>query len=85
MTVLTESITNIRNSVGKRFNWDYFLHDNLTSSTFLTIWVAVLAIVTLLYTINQFGESFLSTLIIVLLWLVGLGLTIASGLFQRTY
>ncbi len=83
MAAITESITNIRNSVGRRFNWDYFLHDNLTGSTFLTVWVAILFVVTLLYTISQLNESFLGTLIILIAWLVGLGFTIASGLFQR--
>ncbi len=83
MTALTQSLTRLKSSVGQRFRWDYFLQDNITSSVGLTIWVAVLALVTLFYTVNQLSAAPLSTIIILIIWGAFLALAIASGLFQR--
>ena len=83
MAAITQSFTRLKSSFGNRFRWDYFLQDNITGSVGLTIWVAVLALVTIVYTINQLSASPLFTIIILIAWAVFLALAIASGLFQR--
>ena len=57
MTTFTESITQFQSSMSKRFNWDYFLQDNVTGSIWLTIWVTLLALVTAVYTVGQLRVS----------------------------
>lgn len=83
MTAITQSIAQLKESVGKRFRWDYFIQDNVTSSVGLTIWVVLLGLTTLFYTINQLGAATLPTIIILIAWSVMLALAIASGLLQR--
>ena len=83
MTAITQSFTDLRSSIGQRFRWDYFLQDNITGSVGLTIWVAILALVTAVYTVNQLSAQPLWTIIILIVWGVALVLAIASGLLQR--
>jgi len=83
MAAITQSLSRFRSSVGQRFRWDYFLQDNITSSVGLMIWVAVLALVTAVYTNSQLSAAPLATIIILVVWGIFLALAIASGLFQR--
>ena len=83
MAAITESIANFRSSLGKRFRWDYFLQDNLTGSVWLTVWVSVLALATLVFLISQFSAAGVWTTVILLVWLAFLGLSIANSLFGR--
>lgn len=80
MTAITQKI---QNSVGLWFNWRYFLQDNITGSWMLTVWVALLAVVTAVYTSQQLAVLPVSTIIVIILWLVGIGLTLMAGLFKR--
>lgn len=83
MAAITQSLTRLKSSFGNRFRWDYFLQDNITGSVGLTIWVAVLALITAVYTIGQLSASPLFTIIILIVWAIFLALAINSGLFQR--
>lgn len=83
MAVITQSITRLKNSVGKRFRWDYFLQDNITGSVGQTIWVVILALIALAYTAGQLRSATGSSIIILIVWVVFLALAIASGLFQK--
>ena len=82
MAAFTESLTRIRSSVEQRFNWNYFLQDNITGSLWLTVWVLFLALVTTFYMIRQLEVAPLSTIIILVAVGVGLVLAVANGLFQ---
>lgn len=82
MAAIAESITQIRSSVSQRFNWRYFVQDNLTSSWILTLWVIFLASVTLLFTISQIRVEPLVTTLILVAWFAGIVLVIAGALFQ---
>jgi general L-amino acid transport system permease protein len=82
MAAFTESLTRIRSSVEQRFNWNYFLQDNITGSLWLTVWVLFLALVTTFYTIRQLEVAPLSTIIILVAVGIGLALAVANGLFQ---
>jgi general L-amino acid transport system permease protein len=83
MTAITQSFTQLKDSIGKRFRWDYFLQDNITSSVWLTIWVVVLALGTAAYMASKLSEAPLLTIIILIVWAVFMALAIASGLFQK--
>lgn len=81
MTAKTESFTHrLNESVSKRFNWQYFLQDNITGSWWLALWIIVLAGVTAVYTSRQLNENSLSALIILIAWIVGLVLVALDGL-----
>jgi len=80
--VLTESLTQLRESVERRFNWRYFIQDNLTSSWILAIWVVALALVTLFYTISQLRAEPLVTSLILVVWIAGILLVVGETLFQ---
>lgn len=84
MTAITELITKRFESIEDRFNWRYFLQDNVTSSWYLTVWVLILAIAAVAYTISQMSISPVSTIIILVAWLIGLGFAVANGLFKRS-
>ncbi len=67
MAAITERF---QESVGRRFNWQYFLQDNITGSWLLTIWVIVLSLATLALTIQQSSAFPTATIIIVLAWFI---------------
>ncbi len=83
MTAITQSFTQFKDSIGKRFRWDYFLQDNITSSVWLTIWVVVLALATAFYTARKLSDAPFLTIVILIVWAVFMALAIASGLFQK--
>ncbi len=81
MTAKTESFTQrLNESISKRFHWQYFLQDNLTGAWWLTLWVAILALVTVLYTNKQLQVYPLSTTAVLVVWVVGLVLVALDGL-----
>lgn len=81
MTAKTESFTQrLNESVSKRFNWQYFLQDNLTGTWWLALWVVVLALVTAVYTSKQLNAHPTSTIVILIAWAVGLLLVAVDGL-----
>ena len=82
MAAFTESFTRIRSSVEQRFNWQYFIQDNITMTPWLTAWILLLSLVTAYYTVRQLAVAPLSTIIILVAVAVGLVLAVANGLFQ---
>ena len=83
MATFAESITQIRKSVGRGWNWRLFLEDNVTGSWYQTVWIILLALVTGLVAAGQYSSRPLSTTIILILWLVGIALVVTGALFQR--
>jgi His/Glu/Gln/Arg/opine family amino acid ABC transporter permease subunit len=82
MAAFTESFTKIRSSVEKRFNWQYFIQDNITSSPWLTVWILFLALFTAFYTVRQLQVAPLPTTLILIAVGIGLFLAVVNGLFQ---
>lgn len=80
MATLSDSVSQWRGSVGRGVNWNLFLQDNITGSWFQTVYVAVLALITAVYAVRQFGSSPLSTLIVLLAWLVGIVMVVIGEL-----
>lgn len=83
MTTLTESITQLRHSIGKGFNWRLFLQDNVTGSWYQTVWIVFLTLLTASYAIGQVNELPLSALITLGLWALGVILVVYGELFQK--
>lgn len=81
MTTLTKAFEERRKTFAKRFNWEYFLLDNLTGSRWLTVWVTFLFLVTLGTLIAQLGGAPGRTLILLLIWVVGILMVVAGELF----
>ncbi len=70
-----------RGTFSKSFNWNYFLQDNVTGSTALTIWVSLLGLVTLFVTVSQLVSAPKRAGIIVGIWAVALLLSIIGELW----
>jgi general L-amino acid transport system permease protein len=83
MTKLAESITQLRGSIGRGFNWRLFLEDNIIGSWYQTVWVVLLTLVTASYTVGQFDELPVSTIIALVAWLVGILLVVVGELRHR--
>ena len=71
------------NSIGSQFNWRYFLQDNITGSWMLTVWIVLLSTVTAVYTMKQMQALPLTTTIVLILWVVGIGFAMLNGLFKK--
>lgn len=80
MAVITRSLDNVRESFGKRFNWEYFLQDNLTGSWGLMAWVTILSLLTLSFSINRLRTGSLLANIALILWVVGVVLVVTGEL-----
>ncbi len=84
MATITESLTErFQGTIDRRFNWSYWLNDNITGSWLKTIWVIILALATLGLTIGQMSASPAATTITLVFWLIGILLTAAEGLHIR--
>jgi hypothetical protein len=83
MTTLTESISQLRGSLGRGFNWQIFLEDNITGSWLQTIWVLLLAIVTAFVAAGQFAKLPVSTIVVLIAWFVGILLVAVGALSYR--
>lgn len=80
MAAITERF---QESVGRRFNLQYFLQDNITGSLLQTVWVVILALATLALTIKQSIAFPTATTIIFLLWFIAILVVVAEGLHIR--
>ena len=81
MTTITRSLSRVRDSIGRRFRWDYWIKDNVTGSIGLTLWVSLLALVTGLYAIDQLTSEPpvpFWTILILIAWIIFLALAIAG-------
>jgi TRAP-type C4-dicarboxylate transport system permease small subunit len=81
MASITENFReSYQESIGRRFNWEYFLQDNVTGSWMQTIWVVVLFLVTLAFTGRQWVTFPTETTVILVIWLIGIVLAALDGL-----
>jgi len=77
----TITIREKRGTFSKTFNWDYFLHDNITSSKALMSWVILLGLVTFFVAAGQFSTSPQRVGLIVAVWFIALSATVIGDLF----
>jgi hypothetical protein len=84
MAAITGSLTErIQGTIGRRFNWQYFLQDNITGSWLLTVWVIILTLATLALTVRQMSIFPTETILILVIWSIGILLAVAEGLHIR--
>lgn len=81
MTSITETLReSYQESIGRRFNWQYFLQDNVTGSWVQTVWVVVLFLATLALTGRQWVTFPTETTVILVIWLLAILLAALDGL-----
>jgi general L-amino acid transport system permease protein len=83
MTTITDNVTDLRETAGRRFNWRLFLQDNITGSWYQTVWVAILTLFTAFFTVGRFNENPLPTIIILVVWFVGILMVVVGELFRK--
>jgi general L-amino acid transport system permease protein len=83
MTTITESIEKLQETAGRRFNLRMFLHDNVTGSWYQTVWIAILALFTAFYTVGRYNESPIPTVIVLVVWFVGVLMVVVGELFYK--
>ena len=84
MATITESLTErFQETVERRFNWSYWVQDNVTGTRLRTVWVIILALATVGLTIRQAGQYPAATVVTLAFWLIGILLTAAEGLAIR--
>ncbi|MFQ5399413.1 MAG: amino acid ABC transporter permease [Anaerolineae bacterium] len=83
MTAMVESLTELRGSFGRGFNWQLFLQDNVTGSVYQMIWIAILTGITAAYTVSKFNSVPLSTSIILVAWVIGILMVVIGELAHR--
>ena len=85
-TIVSERVKEQRGSFTKRFNWNFWLQDNITGSRAQTIWIVVLGIITFGILAQQLLSSNLGAssraTIIFAVWLLLVGSTIVGELFN---
>ena len=81
-TITSKPTEERRGSFSKRFNWDYFLQDNVTGSRAQTIWIGILFLITLATTISGFISAPGRTAIIVGLWALAIVGVVVGELFN---
>jgi general L-amino acid transport system permease protein len=69
---MTEFISQLQGSVGKRFNWRLFVQDNITGSWLQVLWILFLTIMTTVYTLGQLRELPVTTIIVLAVWVIGI-------------
>lgn len=83
MTVLSSKpVEEKRGTFTKRFNWEYFLQDNLTGSRALTIWVACITLVTLSIAVLQINVAPTRSIILIAIWAVAVLSVVVGELFN---
>ena len=80
MTTLTKQK---QTPIGKGFNWQIFLQDNITGSWLQMVLVALLTLVTVFYAIGQYDKLPVSTIIVVAVWLVGILVVVVGELGRQ--
>jgi general L-amino acid transport system permease protein len=83
MTTITDSVTELRESAGRGFDWRLFLQDNITGSWYQTVMVAILTLVTAFYTVGQFNKLPIPTIIVLVVWLVGILMVVIGELRHK--
>ncbi len=83
MATIAEGLTQRFRLTERRFNWDYWLQDNVTGTRLRTVWVIVLTLATLGIAIRSAGQFPAATVVTVGVWLIGLALSAADALTIR--
>jgi general L-amino acid transport system permease protein len=84
MATINETLSErIQGTLDQRFNWNYWLLDNVTGSWLLIIWVAVLALLTVGATIILLARFPAAATVILVFWLAGVTLAASEGLHLR--
>ncbi|MFQ5433557.1 MAG: amino acid ABC transporter permease [Anaerolineae bacterium] len=83
MATIAESFTQLRSSVGRGFNLQIFLKDNITGSWYQAVIVAALALYTAFYVAGQYNQRPLTVFIVLVVWLVGILMVIVGELGHR--
>jgi len=73
--------TQRRGTFSKKFNFKYFLQDNITGNRWLLLWVLLLALTTGWVALSQWQSAPTRTAIIIGVWAVGLLLSVIGELF----
>ena len=73
--------TQKRGTFSKKFNFGYFLHDNVTGNRWLLLWVLLLGFVTISLALSQLDSAPMRAGLIVGVWAFGLLLSIIGELF----
>lgn len=72
MATMTGKASEIQDLAVQNINGRLFLYDNITSSWYKAIGVTILAIITAVYTIRQFESLPISTIAVLVIWVVGI-------------
>jgi general L-amino acid transport system permease protein len=83
MTTIADSVKDIRETAGRRFNWRLFLQDNITGSWYQTVWIAILTLFTAFYMVGRFNEDPITTTIVLVVWLIGVLMVVVGELFRK--
>ena len=71
-----------RGSYNTRFNWNYFLLDNVTGSRWLMVWIGILTVVTLAVAVGQIGSAPGRAWIIIGIWAALIAIMAIGELFN---
>ncbi len=72
MATITRSISQPIASTWRRINLNLFIQDHITKTWYLTVWLLILTGINVWLIVDQFNVAPLSTLVIVIAWLIGL-------------
>lgn len=82
MTQITKNTTRLQ-GIGRDFNWQFFLLDNITGSWYQTVWIASLTLLTALFAAAQFNQEPTATIVILATWSIGVIMVVVGALFHR--
>ncbi len=85
MTTNIDSTMQQEASVGRGFNWQLFLQDNITGSWYQTVTVLVLTLLTAFYTVSQYETLPTATMFVLVIWVIGIGLVANGELRHRHF
>ncbi len=80
MTTLAKNFTELRASIGRGVNWRLFVQDNITKSWYQMVMVTLLTLFAVFYTAGQINELPVSTIILLIAWVVGVALVVIGEL-----
>ena len=84
-TTPSKPLAQKRGTFSKKFNFNFFLQDNITGSRGLLIWVSILGLITLGVLVQQLRNAPSRGWIIFGLWALAVGATIVGELFTLHY
>ena len=76
-----ESLKDEQRFKRRKINWNYFLQDNITGSTGLTVWIAFMTIVNLWFSVRQLGAAPGRTIVVLVVWAALILMVVAGEMF----